>query len=102
MSFLKYLNNLIEKIQQFVFGNKCPVDAAEAVINKIMSRKPSDMHIFTIEQLDDIRYIWSARDSFDIKTFIDLKNHVNDKYSINKSRSVYCRVINKREAYAEK
>ena len=99
---MNIFNNIFEKIQQFLFGNDCPVDAVRTRLTRATGRKPRDTHMFSPEQLDDIRYIWRSRDDFNIKTFIDLKDHMNDKYSLTKSRSVYCKVINKKDAYAEK
>jgi hypothetical protein len=99
---MNIFEEIFERIQQFIFGNDCPVNAVRTRLTRATGRKRRDTHRFTAEQLDDIRYIWKARDSFNIKTFIDLKNHVNDKYTVNKSRSVYCKVINKKATYAEK
>lgn len=99
---MNIFENLLERVQQFLFGNDCPVDAVKSRLTRATGRKRRDTHLFTSEQLDDIRHIWRARDDFDIKTFIDLKNHINTKYALTKSRSVYCKVINKKATYAEK
>lgn len=99
---MNIFENAFDKLQQFLFGNDCPVNAVRTRLTRATGRKPRDTHMFSPEQLDDIRHIWKSRDDFEIKTFIDLKDHINDKYTLNKSRSVYCKVINKKATYAEK
>ncbi len=70
---MNIFENMLERVQQFLFGNDCPVDAVKARLTIATGRKPRDTHMFTVEQLEDIRYIWRARDSFNIKTFIRFK-----------------------------
>jgi len=99
---MKFLDNFIENVQQFLFGNDCPVNSVKAKLTNATGRKPRDSHVLTQDQIDEIRLTWANKGEFDLKTFIDLKNCMNEKYGINKSRSVYCKVVHKNFTYADK
>ena len=66
------------------------------------SRKKRDNTRLTKNQVIRIRLIWSGKgDPFpNVKNLDRLTKYCNDKLNINKSRSVYHRIVNSEGAYA--
>jgi len=66
------------------------------------SRKKRDNTRLTKAQIIRINLIWSGKDSPipDVSNLTKLTKYCNDKLNINKSRSVYHRIVNSEGAYA--
>jgi len=66
------------------------------------SRKKRDNTRLTKNQIIRIRLIWSEKNNLipDVSNLTKLTKYCNDKLNINKSRSVYHRIVNNLGAYS--
>ena len=67
---------------------------------KKTSRKKHDGVKLTNDQIESIRKIYTVRKNYGVKTYAEFTIFCNKKLGINKTRSVYHRIINKHGRYA--
>jgi hypothetical protein len=93
----KYSNKIKKVKEEFHLHEKFPKN-----IHPIILRKKRDNTRLTKNQIMRIRIIWSGKgDPFpNVKNLDRLTKYCNDKLNINKSRSVYHRIVNNQGAYS--
>ena len=63
------------------------------------TRKKRNGDKLSKKEVTQIRKFYIDRDEFGIKTYAEFTTFCNRKLSLNKSRSVYCRVVNGIDPY---
>ena len=63
------------------------------------SRKKRNGDKLSKKEVTQIRKFYKDKDEFGIETYAEFTTFCNRKLSLNKSRSVYCRVVNRIDPY---
>ena len=63
------------------------------------TRKKRNGDKLSKKEVTQIRKFYKERDEFGIETYAEFTTFCNRKLSLNKSRSVYCRVVNRIDPY---
>ena len=63
------------------------------------TRKKRNSDKLSKKEVTQIRKFYKERDEFGIETYAEFTTFCNRKLSLNKSRSVYCRVVNGIDPY---
>jgi len=63
-------------------------------IKSISLRKKRNNVVLSKKEVSQIRKFYKNKDDYGVKNFADFTKLCNSKLSLNKSRSVYCRIIN--------
>ena len=81
---------------------KKPKQSEEVLIPRIKTRKRRDNATLTNNQIDQIQKLYTLRNEYGVKTYAEFTKFCNKKLDLNKSRSVYHRIINKEGRYSVK
>lgn len=82
------------------FKRKPKETIVEPTIIKKTSRKKHDGVKLTNDQVESIRRLYAVREGYEVETYAEFTIFCNKKLGINKTRSVYHRIINKHGRYA--
>tara|TARA_R100000541_G_scaffold12097_1_gene20411 strand:+ start:1340 stop:1630 length:291 start_codon:yes stop_codon:yes gene_type:complete len=74
------------------------VDTSEVTTKNI--RKKHDGVKLTNDQIESIRRLYAVREGYEVETYAEFTIFCNKKLGINKTRSVYHRIINEQGRYA--
>lgn len=78
-----------------------PKKSEEILIPKIKTRKKRDNYPLTDKQIDQIQKLYALKEEYGVKNYSEFTKFCNNKLDLNKSRSVYHRIISKQGAYEE-
>ena len=76
-----------------------PKQSEEVLIPRIKTRKKRDNATLTDNQIHQIQKLYTLRNEYGVKTYAEFTKFCNEKLDLNKSRSVYHRIISKQGSY---
>ena len=83
----------------FSFKNKKPKEEKVKITKSRTTRKKRNGDKLSKKEVTQIRKFYREKDEFGIETYAEFTIFCNRKLSLDKSRSVYCRIINGIEPY---